>query len=459
MSPDRSFLDKIDPFLQDKLANAPENEILRVIMRLSGENKSNLDLNSISPADFPNRIEYRKALISARQKQLAGDIGATKQALENLALKTYGGENTRSLVVEGTVNQILHSLELSGIESANLDRGFTPITPLPNSFELNPLEPIFWEIAEKAKLTSKTTTANRIAKLLGRSDSSPAEKSKQLISQTSQQYAAQYYKKYGTLKVLGMKQSVILDSIYTNVRLLEKSEAFRFKTIEELERRYRQNQKNFESESFKVRKGLELANKEQYLLVLGAPGAGKSTYLKKIALEAFKGNKGEYKHFLIPIFIELKRFNKSEINIFDILDQELKNCGFLQSKKYIKTGLETGSFLIIFDGLDEVPTRNLESVIQQINNFVNIYKNNRFILSCRTALNQSFAHFTEVVMADFNNKQIKQFIENWFQSENDKQVKVAEKCWQLLQSEKNKNAKELAQTPLLLTFFCCPFFE
>ena len=454
MPQDSSFLDKIDPLLQEKLANAPENEILRVIMRLNGENKSNLNLNSISPADFPNRIEYRKALIAARQQQLAGDIGVTKQALENLALKTYGGTNTRSLVVEGTVNQILQSLELSGIESANLDRGFTPIIPIPNSFELNPLEPIFLEIAEKAKLTSKTTPLNRIAKLLERSDSSSEERTKKLINQASQQYTAQYYKEYGSLKVLGMKQPVSLDSIYTNVRLLEKSEVFRYRTVEELEKNYRQNQRKLNSKNSKLRQGLELANKEKYLLVLGAPGSGKSTFLKKVALEAFKGKKGKYKHFLIPIFLELKRLNKPELNIIDIIAQEFNSCGLLQAKDYVEQGLEAGRFLILLDGLDEVPTRNLESVVRQINDLINKYKKNRFIISCRTSLNQSFANFTEVVMADFEEEQIKQFISNWFQSKNDQQAKVAEKCWQLLKAEKNKDAKELAQTPLLLTFLC-----
>ena len=187
-------------------------------------------------------------------------------------------------------------------------------------------------------------------------------------------------------------------------------------------------------------------------MVLGAPGSGKSTFLKRVALEAFKGKKGEYKHSLIPSFIELKRFNQPEINIAKIIAKELSNCGFTQSQEYVITGLELGKFLIVLDGLDEVPTSNLELAIKQINEFVNKYQKNRFIISCRIALKKSFTKFTEVVIADFDNKQIEKFIANWFQSPQDKQAKVAEKCWQLLQA--NKNAKELAKTPLLLTFLC-----
>ena len=46
------------------------------------------------------------------------------------------------------------------------------------------------------------------------------------------------------------------------------------------------------------------------------------------------------------------------------------------------------------------------------------------------------------------------FIYNWFSSELDIQSQTAEKCWETLNQENNQAAKELAQTPLLLTFLC-----
>ena len=57
-------------------------------------------------------------------------------------------------------------------------------------------------------------------------------------------------------------------------------------------------------------------------------------------------------------------------------------------------------------------------------------------------------------MADFDDKQIEQFIHNWFNTELDKQDKTADKCWSLLNEPSNEAAKELAQTPLLLTLLC-----
>ena len=48
----------------------------------------------------------------------------------------------------------------------------------------------------------------------------------------------------------------------------------------------------------------------------------------------------------------------------------------------------------------------------------------------------------------------KKFIENWFRQTLDHTDQTAEKCWNLLNDDNYASAKELAQTPLLLTFLC-----
>ena len=62
-------------------------------------------------------------------------------------------------------------------------------------------------------------------------------------------------------------------------------------------------------------------------------------------------------------------------------------------------------------------------------------------------------------MAEFNDQQIEQFINNWLKTELDTETNTAESCWKLLQKEEYKGAKELAQTPLLLTFLCLTYDE
>jgi hypothetical protein len=194
-------------------------------------------------------------------------------------------------------------------------------------------------------------------------------------------------------------------------------------------------------------------------MVFGGPGIGKSTFLRKVGLEALKGNQGSYQHNLTPILLELKDFKETEINIQELIEEEFKICGFPNVEENISKNLEKGKFLILFDGLDEVPTTNVNNVIKKIQNFVDEHDKNRFILSCRTAARTHFRRFTDIEIVEFDNQQIKSFIEHWFGSELDRKNETAKNCWELLQKEEYKSAKELAHTPLLLTFLCLVYDE
>lgn len=157
----------------------------------------------------------------------------------------------------------------------------------------------------------------------------------------------------------------------------------------------------------------------------------------------------------IPVFLELKRFTAKEIDIKKIIIEEFTICGFPKAEQIATKALDKGNLLILLDGLDEVPTKNLNSVIDTIQDFVDSHDKNRFIISCRTAFyKSSFNRFTDVEMADFNNEQIEQYITNWFNSEVDQHEQTAANCWSLLKQPEFKAAKELARTPLLLTFLC-----
>ncbi|MEH1796439.1 NACHT domain-containing protein [Nostoc sp.] len=253
-----------------------------------------------------------------------------------------------------------------------------------------------------------------------------------------------------------MREPVKLESIYTAVQFLGDDAIRSFESIENLEEVYRQaKNRGFQSHNGKKQAGIKVANNKQYLMVLGGPGAGKSTFVRKMGLEALKGKKGGFEHACIPVFIELKTFASSNINIEKFIAEEFHTCGFPSPDQFTAKALEKGKLLILLDGLDEVPTKSLTEAISEIQNFVDKYDKNRFIASCRTAAyRSSFRRFSDVGMADFDDDQIQQFIDNWFHCEADKQAKTGEKCWDLLQKPEHEAAKELAHTPLLLTFLC-----
>ncbi len=274
------------------------------------------------------------------------------------------------------------------------------------------------------------------------------------------EYAQRYWDRHGMIKVLKMSKPMNLESIYINVQCL--GHLVRDYYDENLENKYcESNQRRF-SFSFRdsdKQDGLVFANKEKFLMVFGGPGIGKSTFLRKVGLEALKGNQGSYQHYLTPILLELKKFKETEINIQAFIEEEFKICGFPNVEKNISNKLEKGELLILLDGLDEVPTANVNNVIETIHNFVDKYDKNRFILSCRTAARTRFRRFTDIEIVEFDDQQVQSFIEHWFSSELDQQNETAKNCWELLQKEEYKSTKELAQTPLLLTFLCLVYDE
>ena len=178
--------------------------------------------------------------------------------------------------------------------------------------------------------------------------------------------------------------------------------------------------------------------------------------MRKIGLEALKPKQGNFKHSCIPVFIELKQFTFNKIDIQQKIAEEFHICGIPKAEQFTSQALMQGKLLVMLDGLDEVPTSNTYHVLLHIRNFVSKYSENRFIISCRIAALYSslLSCFTDVAMAAFNDSQIEQFIQNWFQSELDQKAGLAQRCWETLQKPENAASKELAHTPLLLTLLC-----
>jgi hypothetical protein len=267
------------------------------------------------------------------------------------------------------------------------------------------------------------------------------------------EYTDRYWNRHGMIKVLKMSKPMNLESIYINVKCLE--HLVRDYYDENLENKYRESKKRrFSFSDNEKQDGLLFANQEQYLMVFGDPGIGKSTFLRKIGLEALKGNQGTYEHNLTPVLLDLKNFKEIEIDIQLFIEKEFKICRFPDVETNIRKKLEKGELLILLDGLDEVPSDNINDVVKKIQDFVDLYDKNRFVISCRTAFRKNFKRFTDIEIVEFDDQQIQSFIKNWFVSELDPENETAKNCWELLQKEEYQSAKELCQTPLLLTFLC-----
>jgi predicted NACHT family NTPase len=276
-----------------------------------------------------------------------------------------------------------------------------------------------------------------------------------------EEYKRKYVDRYGKVKLTfsGMRESVPLEQIYTSVHFLNHLSIGRFSSIEALEKEFRKQPRRLQAQERCTQDGMTIANNYPFLMVLGAPGAGKSTYLRRIGLEALRGRQSQFHHECIPVMLELKRFDGERVDIKSAIVSEFRNVGIDFPEKFVESALQKGQLLILLDGLDEVPKVNQNKLIQAIQDFVTRYAKkdriNRFIVSCRIAAFYSgLTGFTDIELADFDDEQIQQFINNWFQSPLDQTKKTAEKFWTLLNDANYQSVKELAHTPLLLTFLC-----
>ena len=322
------------------------------------------------------------------------------------------------------------------------------------------IDPVILEAATKGLATAIGKVAGESGiKLLGGTgeqilDSAGklTKTSQDLLFRISRKYIENYTERHGILKVLGMPKPVSLDSVYTAVKLLNPEELRTFESVEALESEFRKSsERGFRSRECSKQSGITVANQEQYLMVLGSPGMGKTTFLRKVGLEALKRNKGDYTHNCIPVLLELKTFRTGEIDFENAIATEFQNCGLPEYQQLTNKFLEQGKLLILLDGLDEVPTERIGEIVTKIQDFVDRRSKNRFITSCRiAAYRNNFRRFTDVAIADFDDGQIENFITNWFVSNPEQ----GRKCWAELNDEKYVAAKELAQTPFLLTLIC-----
>lgn len=295
------------------------------------------------------------------------------------------------------------------------------------------------------------------------------------FSQASSKYIRNYRDRHGILKVVcaRMDSPIALDDIYTPVKLIARSEMSYFESLEDLETLYRNEAREFEAFKSEKKEGIALADQEQYLMILGAPGIGKSTFLRKIGLEALNGREWNFweagssykalrgiseverQHTCIPVFIMLKYVKSNSFSIMEAISAEFGICGFPDAEAFTHAALKQGKVLVLIDGLDEVPEDHHDHTVTEIRNLVDRYSRNRFIVSCRTAgYKGGFERFKDVTVASLEDYQIKRFIQNWFNSPDDRKLETAQKCWDLLSCSDYKSTKDLAKTPLLLTLLC-----
>ncbi len=287
-----------------------------------------------------------------------------------------------------------------------------------------------------------------------KADLQPNDDLELLVKEVKQKIAADARERCGTMRVLDMSQPVDLDRIYTDVNIIKDVIGRRRIGYDEvMEVCTREHFDRFLVGTIQKRvMGLEAVEEFQKLVVLGKPGAGKTTFMKYLAMSCLGGRfHGE----LVPIFVTLKAYaeERGQPSLENYILTEFAKRKV--SQDVAKQLLDNGKALILLDGLDEVKKEDDRRVKQDIDQFSRDWLKNRFAITCRIAAREyQFDKFTEVEVADFDDGQIETFVNNWFRERDESK---AERLLERLKG--NEPVKELAKSPLLLTLLCLVFGE
>ena len=191
---------------------------------------------------------------------------------------------------------------------------------------------------------------------------------------------------------------------------------------------------------------LDISN---FIIIEGTGGIGKSTLLKHFFINELE------KKDLIPLFIELKDVNliEGDYSILDIVYQKLSDLGSSIKPEYMEYALESGCFLFLLDGYDEIVSDRKDVFFKKLDQFCDKYTDNYFIISSRPYSEfVEFQRFTVLSSLPLSKEQAKSLILKI----NFEEV-IKERFIQELDEKLYASHKSFASNPLLLNIMLLTF--
>jgi ATPase subunit of ABC transporter with duplicated ATPase domains len=172
-------------------------------------------------------------------------------------------------------------------------------------------------------------------------------------------YCSSLVEELSTLRIPDMSRRLQLDRLYVQVRVQEQ-ELPRFLQEEELDQSPTREAAGNESPApdaatAQTYAPVDALQRYQRIVVVGDPGAGKTTMLRHLALCMAEQTSGEGLPEL-PAYVELFRFVQSgHASLLDYLAEHWESqYGFANARAYVEEQLAAGRAALLLDGLDEV---------------------------------------------------------------------------------------------------------
>ncbi len=218
---------------------------------------------------------------------------------------------------------------------------------------------------------------------------------------------------------------------------------------------------------------LDLLQKQDGLIILGDPGAGKTTFLKVLALRLALGEGeamgvGNRLPVLLPLSAYANALSQEDVPLHRFMARYYEGLGVDEPlAAMLKEALTQGRAILLLDGLDEVKDAAQRLlVVRRVMDFYAYQQQdgNKFVLTSRIVgyreVRATATAMVECTLVDFDESEISAFVEKWTgaleraaRGETDVAVveAVRERDELLASVRHNPGVRRLAANPLLLT--------
>ncbi|MCP4238260.1 MAG: NACHT domain-containing protein, partial [Aestuariibacter sp.] len=166
-----------------------------------------------------------------------------------------------------------------------------------------------------------------------------------------------------------------------------------------------------------------LNRKRKGIVILGDPGSGKTTHLKRILLGCIrKGPEAlNLPTGMVPVFLPLRDLRDLDHGLDAFIEQQLDSPHLKTPEGFGKRLLDRGNLLFLLDGLDEVADlQRREEVARWILKAIPAHPTCRFVVTCRftgySPTVQMSEEFLEMHVRPFNGDEAEKFVRNWYRA-------------------------------------------
>jgi len=226
---------------------------------------------------------------------------------------------------------------------------------------------------------------------------------------------------------------------------------------------------------------LEAVIGNRRLVLLGDPGSGKSTFVNRLAcglaepstvslcLTGWPPSEAN----CLPLLVVLRDYARSIQggepscqHLWSFITARLQAQNLGEAAEPIQQCLQQGKALVMFDGLDEIPTREQRRFVRDaVTAFSQRYPDNRYLLTCRILSYQEtadpneedlrIAGFPVFTLSPFDDGKIDRFIAAWYHELTEKGTVNADErdglTLRLQEAVRRPDLHGMAGNPLLLT--------